>query len=187
MSLSYLPAFFTSGPIAVFVVFLLPWGPGAPVGIVLARKDGVSPALTILLYVLSDVVTAFILDPLVRQLQSRGERSEFGRRLLGSFNKLGRLTQVSSGRFGLPFSLFIFTFATDFFTASVVSLGLPLGRVVAWLAIIAGDVIWFLIIFAASIGFASFLSDDRVLFIATMAFGLIVPALIRRLVGERVG
>ncbi len=175
----------SAGPLAVFLIFLLPWGPGAPAGIVLARKDGLSPALTIILYVLSDVVTAFVLDPVIRIIQDRGERSRFGRRILDNFNRLGSITQFSSGRLGLPFSLFIFTFATDFFTASIVSLGLPMRRLIAWIAIIAGDVVWFLIIFAASIGFASFLSDDRLFFVATMAFGLLVPALIRRLVGQR--
>jgi len=174
-----------SGPLGVFVVFILPWGPGAPAGIILARKEGLSPLLIVLLYVLSDVVTAIILEPLVRLLRSRGSRSEVGRRILDSFNRLGSITQVTSGRLGLPLGLFTFTFATDFFTASIASTGLPLRRIFAWVCIIAGDVVWFLIILLASLGIAAFLSDDRILFVGTMVIGFALPPLLRRVFGRR--
>lgn len=174
-----------AGPVGVFVVFLLPWGPGAPAGIVLARKEGLSWLLVIALYVLSDVVTAIILEPLVRLLRSRGDRSPIGRKILETFNRLGAITQVSSGRFGLPLGLFTFTFATDFFSASIVSTGLPIRRVFAWVCIIAGDVTWFLIILLATLGIASFLSDDRILFVATMILGFALPPLMRRILRQR--
>jgi hypothetical protein len=165
----------------VFLVFLLPWGPGAAAGIVLAKKDGLPVGVTIGLYVLSDVVTAFILDPLVRLLHDRGQRSPVGRKILATVGRFGSITQVTSGRFGLPLGLFVFTFATDFFTAAIISAGLALSRVIAWVCIIAGDVLWFLIIFLASIGIAAFLSDDRILFVATMVLGFALPPLIRRI------
>ena len=168
-----------ASPLAIFVVFLLPWGPGAPAGIIMAQKDGLPPLITIGLYVLSDVVTAIFLDPIIRFLRNRGDQSRVGRRVLASFNRLGGITQIGTGRFGMPFGLFVFTFATDFFTASIVSLGLPMSRIIAWSSIIAGDVTWFLIIFLASIGFASVFSDDRILFVATMLVGFALPPLFR--------
>jgi predicted PurR-regulated permease PerM len=66
-----------------------------------------------------------------------------------------------------------------------VSVGLPIYRVVAWMAIIAGDVLWFLILLLATIGVASFLSDDRVLFLVTLALGFALPPLVRRLLERR--
>lgn len=174
-----------SGWFQVFLLFLLPWGPGAAAGIILARKVELSAGATIGLYVLSDVVTAFILEPLVQQLRTRGEKSRIGRTVLSSVSRVGTLTQVSTGRFGPPLSLFIFTFATDFFTAGIVSTGLTMWRVVAWISIIAGDVIWFLIIYLAAIGIASFMSDDRVLFVVTMLLGFGLPPLIRRIFARR--
>lgn len=185
MSVTSLIAKLTSvGPVGVFVIFLLPWGPGAPAGILLARKEGMSPALMIVLYVLSDVVTAILLEPLIRLLRSRGDRSLIGRKILATFNRLGSVTRLSSGRLGLPFGLFTFTFATDFFSASVVSTGIPLGRLVAWTCIIAGDVLWFLIILLAMLGIAAFLPDDRVLFIATMVLGFALPPLLRKILRQ---
>jgi len=174
----------SSGPVGVFVIFLIPWGPGAPAGIVLAHREGLSPALILLLYVLSDVVTAIILEPLVRLLRSRGSRSRFGSMVLDSFNRLGSITRVTSGRFGLPLGLFTFTFATDFFTASVVSTGISMGRILAWACIICGDVAWFVIILLATLGIASFLSDDRILFVATLLLGFALPPLMRRIFGR---
>src|SRR2546427_8821172 len=94
----------------VFLLFLIPWGPGAAAGIVLAKKDGIPLGATIALYVLSDVVTAIILDPLVRLLHRRGERSPVGRKILETVGRLGSVTQVTSGRLGLPLGLFVFTF-----------------------------------------------------------------------------
>jgi hypothetical protein len=175
----------SAGPVGVFVVFLLPWGPGAPAGILLARKEGMSPLLIVVLYVLSDVVTAIILEPLVQLLRTRGGRSKVGKNILDTFNRLGSITQVSTGRFGLPLGLFTFTFATDFFTASVASTGIPMQRVLAWICIIAGDVLWFLIILLATLGIASFLSDDRILFVATMLIGFALPPLMRRILRQR--
>ncbi len=173
-----------SGELTVFLVFLAPFGPGAPAGIVLARSHGLSAGTTIWLYVLGDVLTAVVLEPLIRLLRSRGERSPVGQRVLRAFERLGSVTQVSAGRLGLPLGLYVFTFATDFYSAGVISTGLALSRVVAWICIIAGDVTWFLIIFLASIGIASFLSDDRILFIATLVIGFALPPLVRRLMSH---
>lgn len=175
----------TAGPLGVFLIFLLPWGPGAPAGIVLARREGLPPLLIVALYILSDIVTAIILEPLVQLLRARGSRSAIGRRILEGVSRLGTITQVSSGRFGLPLGLFTFTFATDFFTASIASTGLPMRRLVAWICIIAGDVTWFLIILLAAFGIAAFLSDDRLLFIGTLLIGFALPPLLRRLLGQR--
>ncbi len=174
-----------SGSLAVFLIFLAPFGPGAPAGIVLARSQGLSAGATIGLYVLSDVFTAVVLEPFVRILRSRGSRSRWGQRILGVFERLGSISQVSAGRLGLPIGLFSFTFATDFYTAGVVSTGLALSRLVAWLCIIAGDCVWFLIIFAASLGIASFVSDDRVMFVFTMLLGFALPPLLRRVLKVR--
>ncbi len=186
MSLPAIVARLTStGPVGVFVIFLVPWGPGAPAGIVLARREGLSPLLILLLYVLSDVVTAIILEPVVRLLRSRGSRSRIGSLILDSFNRLGSITQVTSGRFGLPLGLLTFTFATDFFTASIVSTGISMGRVLAWICIICGDVAWFVIILLATLGIASFLSDDRILFVATLLLGFTLPPLVRRIFARR--
>lgn len=174
-----------SGPIAVFLIFLSPFGPGAVAGIVLARSQGLAPSITIGLYVFSDVVTAAILEPLVRRFRRWAQRSPIGQKMLTSFGRVASLTQVVGGRYGLPIGLFICTFATDFFTAAIVSTGLAMSRLLAWSCIIAGDVLWFLIIFLASLSVAAFLSDNRILFVVTLVIGFGVPYVIRRLLGKR--
>jgi hypothetical protein len=175
----------SSGPVGVFLIFLLPWGPGAPAGIVLARREGLSPLLILGLYALSDVVTAVVLEPIVHLIRQYGGRTGLGRRLLSGLARVGTVTRLTSGRLGLPLGLATFTFVTDFFTASITSTALPLGRILAWACIIIGDVAWFVIILLASLGIAAFLSDDRLLFAATLVIGLALPPLVRRLASRR--
>ena len=175
----------SSSWVQVFLLFLIPWGPGPMAGIILAHRDNLPIPFTIGLYVATDVITAIILEPLVQLLRRSGTRSALGRRILESVAKLGSVTRVSSGRLGMPLGLYTFCFATDFFTSAIVSTGLPMLRLVAWLAIIAGDVTWFLILFLASLGIAAFLSDDRLLFVVTMALGFGLPPLMRRVFGQR--
>jgi hypothetical protein len=174
-----------SGPLAVFLIFLSPFGPGAVAGILLARSQGMAPDLTVALYALSDVVAAVVLEPLINRLPRFAARSPIGQRMFSAFNRLDSLTDVVGGRFGRPIGLMTLTFATDFFTAAIVSSGIAMSRLVAWACIIAGDVVWFVIIFVASMSVASFLSDNRIVFIVTLVIGFGLPALIRRLVRRR--
>lgn len=175
----------TSSWFSIFLLFLIPWGAGPMAGIVLAHKEGLPIPFTIGLYVLADVVTAIALEPLVQLLRRHGTRSTLGRKILESVAKLGSVTRVTSGRLGMPLGLYTFCFATDFFTSAIVSTGLPMRRVIAWVAIIGGDVTWFLILFLASLGIASFLSDDRLLFVFTLVLGFALPPLLRRVLGQR--
>jgi hypothetical protein len=64
---------------------------------------------------------------------------------------------------------------------------MQMSRVIAWFCIIAGDVIWFVIIFAASMSIASVLSDNRIIFIFTLVVGFGLPVLIRRIFQRRQG
>jgi hypothetical protein len=175
-----------SGPIAVFLIFVSPFGPGAVAGILLARTQGLAPGITIGLYVLSDVVDAVVLEPVIRWLPRFASQSRLGQRILSAFNRVDSLTDVVGGRLGRPIGLVTFTFATDFFTAAIVSTGIVISRIVAWTCIIVGDVTWFVIIYVASMSVASFLTDNRLVFVFTLVLGFGLPAIIRRLVRRRV-
>jgi hypothetical protein len=174
-----------NAPLAVFLIFLSPISPGAIAGILLARAAGLSPVVTIGLYIASDFCEALILDPILVRLTRRAHRSAFGTRFLEGFHRVGALAEVVPGRFGQPVGLFICTFATDFLTAAVISLGLRVSRLVAWGCIIAGDVVWFLIIFLASASLASLLTDNRIVIVVTLVLGIGLPWLVRRLIQPR--
>ncbi len=174
-----------SGAVTVFFVFLSPVSPGVVAGIVLAREAGLSAPVTVGLYVLSDVVAAIVLEPVLRRLRRWAETTPLGRRALGSFERVGSTTQIVTGRFGLPLGVLICSFATDFLTAAIISTGLRMSRLLAWTCIIAGDVGWFLLLFLASLGIATVLSDNRFLFVATLLLGFGLPYLTRRLFGPR--
>lgn len=174
------------GPIAVFLLFLLPINPaGATPGIVLARMDGVPPLVTVGLYILSDVVAAAILEPFVRRIRSAAERSDFGRLYLEQVRRLGALTDEGAGPIGLPMSLTAFGLIAGVLFGGIISVGLPIARVLAWTCVILGDTISFLILFVASLGIAPFLNDNRVYFVATLLLGFALPPLVRRILRRR--
>lgn len=174
------------GPIAVFLLFLVPINPaGATPGIVLARMDGVPPLVTIGLYILSDVVTAAILEPFVRRIRSAAERSDFGRLYLEQVRRFGALTDEGTEPVRLPISLTAFGLIAGVLFGGLISVGLPTARVLAWTWVILGDTISFLILFLASLGIAPFLNDNRAYFVATLILGFALPPLIRRLLRRR--
>ena len=182
-----LPGVTLSVQVVVFLIFLVPFGPGASAGIVLAQREGIAPGLIIALYVASDVAAALILEPLLRVIRRRAERRPLGRQLFDGIEQLSGKFKIGSGSLGRPASLFALTFATDFYSASVASFGLRIWRPLAWTMIIAGDVIWFLIILAATYGIAAFLSDDRILLGGSLIVGVLLPLLVQRLVQRLVG
>ncbi|HVC35202.1 MAG TPA: hypothetical protein VNL16_16940 [Chloroflexota bacterium] len=175
----------SAGPFAVFLLFLVPWNPAGPApAIVLARKDGVSPLVTVGLYVLSDVVTAIVLEPFVRRIRGAADRSAFGRLFLDQIRRLGAMTETTSGPIGFPLSLVSLSLVGGEVLGDILSVGLPISRALAWFCMILGDTLGFLILFLASLGIAAFLTDNRVYFVVTLLLGFALPPLIRRLFGQ---
>jgi hypothetical protein len=162
----------------------LPFSSGVSAGIVLARDHAVPPAATVALYVLSDVLSAFYLEPIARILRRWLERSPIGVLILEFLARLAYRTRVISGRLGLPLGLFAFCFATDLLTSALVSIGFPISRVLVWICIIPADVIWFLIVLLASLGIATFLADSRLLFVAIIVLSIVLPLLMFRVLGK---
>src|SRR5919197_385442 len=78
-----LPAGWPSGAWGAFLLFLLPIGGGIPAGVLMARAGGVSPLVTALLYLVSDVIFAFLIEPLLILARRLGQR-------FGLIGRLGR-------------------------------------------------------------------------------------------------
>lgn len=176
------------GWLQVFLLFFLPlpWNPGPAAGIVLARSYGLSTGFTIGLYVASDVALALIFEPLARLVRHRLQFSVFGALLLETYGRFGRWAEAAAGRLGLPFAMLILSFITDLFTAALISIGLPINRLVAWAAIITGDLLSFLILFLASVGIATYLTDNHwVLFGATFVLSGVIAIIFQRLALRR--
>src|SRR5438094_6052165 len=68
------PAQHPPGAWGAFLLFLIPVGGGIPTGVLMARAGGVSPPIMALLYFCSDVIMAFISEPMVIFLRWLGRR-----------------------------------------------------------------------------------------------------------------
>src|SRR6266568_2601002 len=78
---------------AVVVLFLVPWGGGIPAGVLLAKSHGFTwPAVTFL-YFISDVILAFIFEPIMWLVVAGAKRSAMMARVKLAFKMaLERMT-----------------------------------------------------------------------------------------------
>ncbi|MDX2169768.1 MAG: hypothetical protein SF182_22045 [Deltaproteobacteria bacterium] len=181
---------FPGGPLAmVFALFWAPVGPGIPAGVLLARHLHVPAPITFGLYSLSDLLAIALLNPLYGWLRRSGRRIPLVR-TVGSralrFAMLGvrrpNPEDVRAGRIA-PALLRIATvgFGVDIYTAGALATGLPLPRIPAWAAALAGDLCWFAMLLASSLLAAEIFDDERVVAVVVIAVTIFGPALLRRI------
>src|SRR5690242_17030101 len=66
---------------AVLALFLIPIGGGIPAGVLLAKSHGLAWPITTILYFISDVILAFIFEPLMWLFVAGAKRSPFFARI----------------------------------------------------------------------------------------------------------
>ena len=84
-----LPTLWPGGAWGVFLVFVTQIGAGIPLGVIMGRNAGLSPAVMAALYLGSDVVLALVMEPMLAFLRWLGRRVEFLGRL---GNRLARFS-----------------------------------------------------------------------------------------------
>jgi hypothetical protein len=181
---------FPGGPaMLVFALFWAPVGPGIPAGVLLARHIPLNPAFTFGLYAASDVLAAFVCNPIFAGLRRLARRvpavRSAGQRVM-RFAMLG--TPAVRDATGQParkgpaalFRVATIGFGVDVYTAGAVATGLDVPRVLRWACAIAGDLLWFGILLGTSILAASIADDDRVIGGVVLVAMLVIPSLARR-------
>jgi hypothetical protein len=177
---------FPGGPVAlVFVLFWSPWmaAIGIPAGLLLARHAGINPAVTIGLYALSDVMGAMVTHPTYALLRKYGSRSRILSKIGRVYLKIAmfgvrmpRLEDVQNGPM-LPalFRIGVISFGFDIYHGGMVIAGLPVPRLLGWLAALIGDLLWFSVLMATNSAAAAVIQDDRTVAFVTIAAMLIIP------------
>jgi hypothetical protein len=174
---------FPGGPtMLVFALFFAPVGPGVPAGVLLARHVPLNPGLTFGLYVVSDLIAAFVCDPLFGLLRRHGRQVQplrnFGRRMLalamiGVPRTYERLWPALS-------RVAVIGFGVDVYSAGMLVTALRLPRLPGWLSAIAGDLVNFGLLLASSILAASIIDDDRVNLLVMIVAMIVVHRLTKR-------
>jgi hypothetical protein len=159
---------FPGGPaMLVFALFWSPVGPGIPAGVLLARHIPLSPPITFaLLCRLRPPRRTGLLSALHRAPAPRAAevQAELCRRGVGP-----PLFRIATMGFGV-----------DVYSAGMVATGLPVPRTLGWGSAIAGDLVWFTLLFGTSMAAGAAVDDDRVVALVVLVAMFVIPALARR-------
>jgi hypothetical protein len=157
-----LPAIWPTGFWGAFLLFLIPIGGGIPLGVLMARDAGVSPAVMALMYLVSDIFMAVTHEPFFILLGW----------LAGIIPALGKVRDFlarSTGRAGLrdggargPLGLILFSFTVDPVSCRGAAAAAGHGFFTGWTFAIAGDMIYFGVLMAATLWLSGMFGDERV-------------------------
>ncbi len=166
---------------AVLIVFLIPFGGGIPAGVLLARSRGIGWEGMTALYFLSDVILAMAFEPVLNHLIARSRRSAYFARVSAAFKQALRKTTAHYGKKGGPFALVMVAFGTDPMTGRVVARAAGHGFFVGWAIAIAGDMLYFALLMAATLWLRNVLGDGTWATVIILIVTMGVPPVLKRL------
>lgn len=177
---------FPGGPVAlVFVLFWSPWmaAIGIPAGLILARHAGINPFVTFGLYAVTDIMAAMITHPLYAVIKRYGGRVGFLRTIGRWYVRLAMIgakpPSIDDVRNGpiwpALFRIGVVAFGFDIYHGGMVIAGLPVPRLLGWAAALAGDLIWFGVLFATSTAAAAVIDSDKTVGIITVVAMVAIP------------
>lgn len=165
----------------VLMLFLIPVGGGIPAGVLLARERGLAWPVTAGLYFVSDVVLAFAFEPVLRLLIALSRKVPALARATAVMKQAMDRTATHYGVGAGPFTLVMIAFGVDPMTGRAAAAAAGHGFVSGWAIAIAGDMIYFAVIMAATLKLSALLgSPDRAV-AAVLAAMILLPMLVRRL------
>ena len=163
----------------VLLLFCIPGGVGIPPGVLLGHHDGIGFVPMTVLYFLSDVVLAFVFEPMLIVLAALA-------RVVPGVARAGQLLMalvertMPAGSLAGPTGIMLTSFGA----------GLPFGRALAaaagyalvpgWLLTIAGDMVYYVIGTVSTLWFDGMFGDQRVAALAGLVVMLLAPVLVRR-------
>ena len=164
----------------VLVLFLIPIGGGIPAGVILARNRGFEWPMMMFLYLISDIILAFLFEPMIWLMLFAGRRSKIVARLIESIRKSMSRSVMKHGINPGPFTLIMISFGVDPMTGRTAARAAGHRFVSGWTLAIMGDLIFFSIIMVSTIWLDNILGDGTWTAVIIMVGMLVVPALVRR-------
>jgi hypothetical protein len=169
-----------SGMLPVLKLFLLPVGGGIPSGVLLARDSGLAWPVTAGLYLVSDLVLAVCFEPLLRLLAAVAGRV----RVLARFSVALRAVTARSvapvaGTSTGPLALVLIAFGVDPMTGRATALAAGHGFLAGWAIAIAGDMLYYAVIAATTLGLNSYIKNPENVVLLVLGAMFLVPLLVR--------
>jgi hypothetical protein len=166
--------------ISVLTLFLIPVGGGIPAGVLLARSQHLAWPVTAGLYLVSDVILAFLFEPVLGLLRLAGRKIKFIG-LMGAAMKLAMSRTTAHYGGAGPFALIMIAFGVDPMTGRAAAAAAGHGFIAGWAIAIAGDMLYFGVVMAATLKLSSALGDPNRAMWIILAGMLILPVIVRRL------
>jgi hypothetical protein len=175
-----LPTSWPAGGLGAFLLFLVPVGGGIPLGVLMARDAGVSPLITALLYLASDVVIACFAEPWLAFLRLVGRRISFLGRVGQRLSRLSGGAGLKDGGARGPLGLVLVSFTTSPTMGRAATSAAGHGFFTGWGLAITGDMLYFVLLMASTLWISGVLGDERITIGAVLVATWVLPALLRR-------
>lgn len=156
-----LPAIWPTGAWGAFLLFLIPIGGGIPLGVLMGRDAGLSPLVMAAMYFVSDIFMAVTHEPffwllgwLANLIPALGKVRDF-------FRKASAASGLSDDGAQGPLGLILFSFTVDPISGRGAAAAAGHGFFSGWTFAIAGDMIYFGVLMAATLWLSGIFGDDR--------------------------
>jgi hypothetical protein len=170
----------------VLMFFLIPFGGGIPAGVLLARKHGLGWPVMMGLYLVSDVILAFLFEPVLRLVAAVGRRIPRVARAADAVRRAMDRSAAYYGGVGAgPLTLVMISFGVDPMTGRTAAAAAGHGFASGWAIAIAGDMISFTVLMAATLRLNALLGSANRTMAAVLAAMIAVSLLLRRLKSTR--
>ena len=176
-----LPTLWPTGAVGVFLVFVTQIGAGIPLGVIMGRNAGLSPAVTAALYLASDVVLALVMEPMLALLRFLGTRFVFLGRVGKRLARFSGAAGLQGGGVRGPLGLILFSFSVSPTAGRAASEAAGHGFFSGWSLAIIGDMAYFGLIMASTLMVSSLFGDDRLTIGAVLLAAWLLPMLIGRM------
>jgi hypothetical protein len=165
----------------VLMLFLIPVGGGIPAGVLLAKQNGLAWPLVAFLYFVSDVILAFLFEPILRLLVEIGKRVEFIARVAAAMTATMHKTAALYGGVSAgPFTLIMIAFGVDPMTGRAAAMAAGHGFVAGWVIAITGDKMYYGVIAFTTLKLSGYFKDPNTTMLIVLGGMIVVPILVRR-------
>lgn len=167
--------------LSVLLWFLIPFGFGIPAGVLRAGAAGLPLTLITFLYVVSDVILAFVFEPILQKMIAGGKQVPALARMGESVTRaMARSADLFGGPGGGPFALILIAFCIDPMTGRAATVAAGHGPVFGWTLAITGDTLSFFVYMAATLKLNSVIKNPNETMLIVLLIMTIVPMLVRR-------
>lgn len=164
----------------VFMLFTVPVGGGIPAGVVLAQSKGIGWVAMSILYFVSDVLLAFVFEPIMMFFGWLAKYSKFLRLYIANMKAFTDRTIAAYGHKPGPFLLIAIAFGVDPMTGRAAALAQGHGFIAGWAVAIAGDMLFFWVIMASTIWLNGILGNGTLTAVIIMVLMFAIPPLVRK-------